>query len=388
MSGAEGPAPAPAVVEQHLGARSRMRRRGMRILVVVVVAFGGGGLTGAVLSYRLGSDPAGLSSGLPRSGPGGVAGVEGVAGRVLPSVVQLRVLCGDRGSTGSGVLLSSDGLILTNNHVAAAAAGGAGQITVLFQDGTSRPATIIGRDPSSDIAVVKATNVSGLTPITLGDSEQLQVGQPVVAVGSPLGLGGTVTTGIISAVHRAALAQDTGPSNDSGGPEVLDAIQTDAALNPGNSGGPLLDMTGRLIGINTAIFTFAASPGQQAGSVGIGFAIPINEVTRIATELQRNGHATKPLLGAKMVIQDRLAPLTDPPGARIVEITPPTGPAGKAGLKAGDLVVKLNDRAITTGAELIAAIRSHAPGDTITLQLGDRHTVTVVLGSQPVPATK
>jgi putative serine protease PepD len=147
-------------------------------------------------------------------------------------------------------------------------------------------------------------------------------------------------------------------------------------------------MTGRLIGINTAIASLGGAPDEQSGSVRLGFAVPINEVTRIAAQLQHTGQATKPVLGAKIEIRSPLAAPTDPPGARIVEIDPPTGPAGKAGLKPGDLVVKLDDRAITTGAELIAAIRSHAPGDTVTVQLGDRRSVAVGLGSQPVPATK
>jgi putative serine protease PepD len=286
------------------------------------------------------------------------------------------------------VLLSSGGLILTNNHVAAPAAGGAGQITVLFQDGRSTHATIVGRDPSSDIAVVQADNVSGLTPITLGDSTTARVGERVVAVGSPLGLGGTVTTGIISALHRAVIPDSDGPPNDPTTQEVLDAIQTDATINPGNSGGPLVDLTGRLIGINTAIASLGGAPDEQTGSVRIGFAVPINEVTRIASDLQHTGHATKALLGATLEIRSPLATPPDPPGARIVGVTPPTGPAGAAGLKAGDIVIQLDDRAITTGAELIAAIRSHAPGDTVTVRLSDGRAVAVVLGSQPVPATK
>jgi putative serine protease PepD len=357
------------------------------MVMVALLAVVIGGLTGAALAYQLARDPLGLGSRLPGIGPAGSDEVEGVAARVLPTVTQLRVRSGDQDATGSGVLLNPTGLILTNNHVVAPAAGGAGQITVLFQDGSSTAATIIGRDPSSDTALVQAHNAAGLTPITLGDSDSARVGQRVAAVGSPLGLGGTVTVGIISALHRA-VGGEGGPLNDSGVADILDTIQTDATINPGNSGGPLVDMAGRLIGINTAIASLGDPNAEQSGSVRLGFAIPINEITRIIAELRHNGQATKPVLGAKVAVSSRLAPLTDPSGARIVQIVPPDGPAGKAGLKAGDLVVGLNDRIITTGAELIAAIRSHSPGDTVTVRLGDGRGIVVALGSQPVPATK
>jgi putative serine protease PepD len=350
-----------------------------------------GGAVGGVLGYQVaagGGQFSVLDSPLPGADASAVpsTAVEEVARRTLPAVVQLRVSSGQRSGAGSGMVLSQDGLILTNNHVIEAAAGGAGKIVVLFQNGRSASAEIIGRDPTSDIAVVRAQNVSGLVPITLGNSDSVRVGQQVVAIGSPLGLGGTVTTGIVSALNRAvSVGRDNDPSGQDA--EVLNAIQTDAAINPGNSGGPLVDIEGRLIGINTAIASVGGT-GDVGGSVGLGFSIPINQAKRVAEELQRNGQATKPVLGVQVQTQSRLAPLTDPPGAKVVAVTPPDGPAGQAGLRPGDVIVRVNDRTITTGDELVATVRSHAPGETLTLQLSDGRSASVVLRGEPVPASK
>lgn len=358
-----------------------------RRLLVVAVVFGllaalvGGGVGGAV-GYRLALGGSVLGNPLPGADEAAAprTAVERVAQKVLPSVVQLRVVAGPQAGAGSGMVLSPDGLILTNNHVVEAAAGGAGEIKAVFQDGRAVPATIVGRDPSSDLAVVQAQGVSGLTPIVLGNSDSVRVGQQTVAVGSPLGLGGTVTTGIISAVNRAVSVGRDAAEQDPG--TVLNAIQTDAAINPGNSGGPLVDIEGRVIGINTAIAS--VGDGDQAGSVGLGFAIPINQAKRTAEELQKTGQATKPVLGVQVEVRSRLAPLTDPPGAKIVAISTPGGPADQAGLKAGDIVTEVNDRRITGGDELIAAIRSHAPGERVTLTLADGRTIAVTLGSEVV----
>jgi putative serine protease PepD len=300
--------------------------------------------------------------------------VEQVAQRVLPSVVQLRVEGGAlaRGQLGegSGMVVSADGLVLTNNHVVEPGAGG-GTLRAVFQDGRTSTVRIVGRDPETDIALVKADNVSGLTPVELGNSDGVRVGQQVTAFGSPLGLGGTVTTGIVSALDRAvSVGGDEGGAATPASSTVLSAIQTDAAINPGNSGGPLVDMQGRVIGINSAIAT--AGPG--GGSIGVGFSIPVNQAKRIADQLRTTGRATHAVLGVEV---------TDDPqqtGARLRTVTP-NGAAAKAGLKPGDLVVRFGDQQIATGTELQAAVRSEPPGAAVDVQLADR-TVRVTLGEK------
>ncbi|WP_227996889.1 S1C family serine protease [Nocardia australiensis] len=287
---------------------------------------------------------------------------QAVAQKVLPSVVMIKVASNRAEGEGSGVVLSSDGLILTNNHVAAGGGANA-KMEVVFADGSTAPASLVGADPVSDLAVVKVNGKSGLTPIELGGSSNLQVGQPVIAVGSPLGLAGTVTTGIVSALNRPVSTQGEGTPDTSVNP-VIDAIQTDAAINPGNSGGALVDGNGSLIGINTAIASLGGSEvsGQQSGSIGLGFAIPVDQARRVADELIKTGHATYAQLGIKLKAQDRVA--------RVLEATP-DGPAARAGIPAGTIVTKLDDRTIDSGDSLIAAVRSHQPGDKVKLTYTD-----------------
>jgi putative serine protease PepD len=293
--------------------------------------------------------------------------VEAVAQRVLPSLVQLRVEGGGGAGEGSGIVLGADGLLLTNNHVVESAANG-GRVVAVFQDGTNAPATIVGRDPSSDLAVLRAEGVSGLTPVTLGNSDSVRVGQQVVAFGSPLGLGGTVTTGIISALNRAvSVGEESGASEAT----VLSALQTDAAINPGNSGGPLVDLQGSLIGINSAI----ATTGAQGGSIGVGFSIPLNQAKRVAEELERTGRATRAVLGVGLAA--RAGATT---GAVIGQVVP-GGPADQAGIRTNETVTRVDDRLVTNGNELVAAIRDHAPGDRVTLTV-DGRLVEVTLGGQ------
>jgi putative serine protease PepD len=324
--------------------------------------------------------------------------VEQVAAKVVPSVVKLETAMGRQAEEGSGIVLSSDGLILTNNHVVAAAAqggqasgptgapeeggpidvpqaGGAMKTTVTFNDGRTVPFTVVGTDPSTDIAVVRAQGVSGLTPITIGSSSNLQVGQDVVAVGSPLGLEGTVTTGIVSALNRpVSTGGDASDQNT-----VLDAIQTDAAINPGNSGGALVNMNGELVGINSAIATLggSAADGPQSGSIGLGFAIPIAQAKRIADELVQSGSASHASLGVQ-VADDKTAN-----GAKIMEVSS-GGPAAQAGLPSGAVVTKLDDRVIGSSDALVAAVRSKAPGDkvslTYTADSDTAKTIQVTLG--------
>jgi putative serine protease PepD len=334
-----------------------------------------GGLIGGYVGYEAatgrttGGSSGVLTQPLPPADPGTtpLSPVEAVAARVLPSVVQLQVEGPSGAGEGSGIVLSADGLLLTNNHVIESAAS-SGQVVALFQDGTSAPTRIVGRDPSSDLAVLRAQGVAGLTPVALGNSDSARVGQQVVAFGAPLGLGGTVTTGIISALDRAvSVGEESGASEAT----VLSALQTDAAINPGNSGGPLVDMQGALIGINSAI----ATTGAEGGSIGVGFSIPINQAKRVAEELERTGRATRAVLGVGLAVRGRATN-----GAVIGEVEP-GGPADQAGVRPNEVVTRVDDRLVTNGNELIAAIRDHAPGDRVTLTVDGRQ-VPVTLGGR------
>jgi putative serine protease PepD len=305
--------------------------------------------------------------------------VEQVAAKVVPSVVKLETDLGRQSKEGSGIILSADGLILTNNHVvsAAQAPGGQGapQTRVTFADGNTAPFTIVGTDPSSDIAVVRAEGVTGLTPITIGSSASLRVGQNVVAIGSPLGLEGTVTTGIISALNRPVAA--TGDADNQN--TILDAIQSDAAINLGNSGGALVNMNGDLIGVVSALAVMGGDSGATGGgSIGLGFAIPVDQAKRIADELIQNGTATHASLG----VQIDQASASD--GAKIVDVTS-GGAAAAAGLPNNVVVTKIDGRPINSAAALRAAVRSKAPGDKVTLTYvdgsGKPQTVEVTLGT-------
>jgi putative serine protease PepD len=298
--------------------------------------------------------------------------VEAVAEKVLPSVVQLQVRGRSSAGEGSGFVISSDGLIVTNNHVVEPTVDG-GDIVAVFQDGTTAPATIVGRDPTSDVAVVRAEGLSGLPTVDLGRSDDLRVGQSLVAIGSPFELSGTVTAGIVSSLHRPTRAG----GEDGSQATVLDAIQTDAAINPGNSGGPLVNMAGEVIGINSAIYSPTAGGESQGGSVGIGFAIPIDQARRTADEIVKTGKATQTILG--VTVRDG-----EQGGARIVDVTA-GGPGAKAGLKPGDVVTKLDERSIDTSDALVAAVRSHQPGDKVRLELSDgARTVDATLAGQQV----
>ena len=372
---AAGPAPAP-----------RSRGRAGLLVGAVVLALVAGGIGGAVGALATRSDdnsgpvnnalnaPASVTPAASSAPPGSVPAV---AQKVVPSVVMIRV-AGARGEggEGSGVVLSSDGLILTNNHVASGAGPNA-KMEVAFQDGTTATASVVGVDPVSDLAVIKVQGKTDLTPIELGTSSNVMVGQPVVAVGSPLGLAGTVTTGIVSALSRPV--STSGEAGSQG--TVISAIQTDAAINPGNSGGALVDMNGKLIGINTAIATLGASEmqGSQSGSIGLGFAIPVDQARRIADELIKTGHATYAQIGISVRAQD------DADGARVLDVTP-DGPAVKAGIPANAIVTKVDNQVIDSGNSLIAAVRSHQPGDKVKVTYTDPQgqnpkTVEVTLGA-------
>lgn len=284
--------------------------------------------------------------------------VAGIAKRVLPSVVSISTESESGGGTGSGFIIDSNGYILTNNHVVADAVSG-GKITVSLNDGRTIGATIIGRDSSYDLAVLKiaATNLPALQ---FGDSDKIQVGDAVIAIGSPLGLAGTVTSGIISAKDRAVTAGESAGANS-----FINALQTDAAINPGNSGGPLVDASGAVIGVNSAIASLGSSYGSQSGSIGLGFAIPINQARKTANQLIKTGKSTYPIIGVAIDTSFKGS------GAKIAESAKAIsngGPADLGGLMAGDIITKFDRKTVGNSDELIVAVRAKSVGDTVTVE--------------------
>jgi putative serine protease PepD len=303
--------------------------------------------------------------------------VEQVAARVLPSVVTLETKAGDESEMGSGIVLTSDGLIMTNNHVVApihAEPPESASHVVTLYDGRTALFAVVATDPKSDIAVVRAQGITGLYPVSVGRSAGLHVGQPVAAVGSPLGLQNTLSTGVISALNRAVVTAADADNQLA----AFDAIQTDAALNPGSSGGALVDMDGELIGMNSAIAALAGAGGIRSGSIGIGFAIPVDNASRIARELIASGRATHGWLGVDV---------GDDPNNRGAKITGVTdgSPAAVAGLPIGSVITKVDDVVTGSANAFVAAVRSRAPGTQINLGCiepsGVSRTVAVTLGS-------
>ena len=358
-------------------ARSKdSRARGLLtagLVAAMLVSGGIGGIVGATIAGG-GSDSV-LSMPVNTDQPTNPAPdgtVEAVAEKVKPSVVSIEVAGRSAAGEGSGVVLSRDGLIVTNNHVVDLARAG-GEIQVTFSDGRTAPAKVVGTDPATDIAVIRADDAGELTPITLGTSSSLRVGQAVAAVGSPLGLSNTVTTGIVSALERPVRAG--GSKSDQS--TVIDAIQTDAAVNPGNSGGALVNMNGELIGINSAIASLGGSQGES-GSIGLGFAIPVDQARRIADQLIKQGFATRAVLGVAV---------TDPPrgvGALVRQVEP-DGAAGRAGIPENVVITRFGERRIEDGDALVAAVRSRNPGDVVSVTYADpesnqEKSVDVTLG--------
>ena len=269
--------------------------------------------------------------------------IAGIAARVSPSVVSIEVRSGQSGGSGSGFFLDSSGHILTNNHVISLAATGGAKISVQLANGKTYDAKLIGRDISYDLAVIKI-QVTDAPALQLGNSDVVQVGDGVIAIGSPLGLTGTVTSGIISAKNR--------PVTSGGGTRessFINALQTDAAINPGNSGGPLVDLAGAVIGINSAIATTGSSFGGQSGSIGLGFAIPINQARKTADQLIKNGVSTYPIMGVSLDTRYTGS------GAKIAEESGAVsagGPADGAGIKPGDVIIEIDGKSISTADEI------------------------------------
>ncbi|WP_427920131.1 S1C family serine protease [Streptomyces sp. cg40] len=388
-------APAPPIAPlQQTGAapptQEQRRNRTRKLLVVsgLVLALVSGGVGGVVGAY-LERDGVGGDVVLPQAGAedgGRAAGsVAGIAARALPSVVTLHVSGDEESGTGTGIVLDTRGHILTNNHVVQPA-GGDGEISVSFSGGQTARAKVVGHDTGYDLAVVQVSRVRGLRPMPLGNSDNVRVGDPVVAIGAPFDLDNTVTAGIISAKDRPITAG--GDAADGSDVSYVDALQTDAPINPGNSGGPLLDAQGRVVGINSAIRS--ADDGTdtgdgQAGSIGLGFAIPVNQAKRVAEELINTGRATHPVIGVTLDMD------YSGDGARVATkgsggdpAVTAGGPGAKAGLKAGDVIIQVDGERVHTGDELIVRTRAHRPGDhlRLTLRRGGRNmTVSLVLGS-------
>ncbi|NUO91164.1 MAG: PDZ domain-containing protein [Dermatophilaceae bacterium] len=312
-----------------------------------------------------------------------------VAAAVAPSVVSIDVTTQQSSGAGSGVVFDKSGHILTNNHVVEGA-GSNGSITVTLSDGRTYDATVVGTDPSTDLAVIRLKSApSDLTPITLGNSESLKVGDPTMAVGNPLGLSGTVTTGIVSALNRPV---STGTSSESpfgqqssGNEVVTNAIQTSAAINPGNSGGALVNAKGELIGINSSIASLGQSQGSQSGNIGIGFAIPVKEAKSIADQLIKSGKAEHAFLGVSTrdtVVTDGSAKRA---GAQVAAVSNGT-PAANAGIRTGDVIIAVDGQRVDSATALVAQIREMTAGEKTKLTIirgGSRQDVEVTLAVKP-----
>jgi putative serine protease PepD len=327
----------------------------------------------AAVNNECPSNRTGVTLGSPSSAAGSL---NSIVTKVSPSVVTINVTTPNGGGTGSGSIFkttSTFSYVVTNNHVIESAVGGSGIITVELDNGDQATATIVGREPNYDLAVLKITK-SKLPTIEIGDSSQLKIGDQVIAFGSPLGLDHTVTSGIVSSLNRPVVTSGSSTSTQS----YVDAIQTDAAINPGNSGGPLTDSLGRMIGINAATATLGSTSGQS-GSIGLGFAIPMSQALRVMNEIIDTGKATRPVLG---VFFDES--FTSGKGAKISSLSPNEG-AQKAGIPVGAIITSINGMRITDHVSAIVRIRSFSPGEKVTIvatmPTGGTKTFNVTLGS-------
>ena len=355
----------------------KKKRKNTPLSAVIVISLVFGGTAGGALGYLAADFSNGVSNSTSQvsetSKPVAITPatetVSQIVQNVKPSVVSIKAEGNSGSGTGSGFIYREDGYIVTNNHVAAPAING-GKLTVYLEDKTSFEAKLVGRNASYDLAVLKI-DATGLKPVNIGDSSAINVGDLTVAFGSPLGLTGTVTSGIVSAINRPVTA---GGADDQ---SFISAIQTDAAINPGNSGGPLVNGQGQVIGVNSAIATLGN--GTQSGSIGLGFAIPINQAQRVISEIIESGKSTTPIAGIS------IDSTYNGVGAKIAEVVA-DGPAASTDLKVGDIVTKINGEVVEDSTELIVAIRRNNPGDTIVLMVknsaGNEREVSVVLGSR------
>jgi putative serine protease PepD len=419
-------------VPEEGGSFRRRDRRGLLVPVVataVVAALIGGGVgAGIAIATNPRTSVTSTSSsgqGVVINNPSSASAVSAVAAKASPSVVTIAVSASSESGTGSGIVLSSDGYVLTNNHVVTLDGDtSGGTISVTTSDGHIYPAKIVGTDPLNDLAVIKLTGASGLRPAVFADSSKLNVGDPVVAIGAPLDLPNTVTTGIVSALNRSiAVAssavpkssgsgsdQNGGGSGGSGGSDspfnfwnfgdqgqtqqqaqtsniYLSVLQTDAAINPGNSGGALLDAQGRVIGVNVAIAgtSSSSSAGEQSGSIGVGFSIPSNVAKRIADEIIADKTPTHGQLGVTSVANESATTGTVA-GVKVSQATSGS-PAAAAGIKQGDIITKVGDVAVTSYTDLAGQVRAYAAGSKVVITYyrgGTAHETTVTLGKAKV----
>ena len=363
------------------------RRRGVRWAlagaVAVVVGVAGGLIGAAIESTNSSAATAGSSAANTAAGTTAACQVTQVANQVLPSVVTISAAGSPGAGTGSGEIIRSDGYILTNNHVIATAAHG-GSVEVLFSDGATSPATIAGRDVLTDLAVLKVQSARNLKAIALGSSDSVHVGQPVVALGAPLGLSGTVTAGIVSALDRTVEV----PAENDSSALLVSAVQTDAAINPGNSGGALVNCAGQLVGVPTAGATVPSpSGGASAGNVGLGFAIPVDVATTIADELITSGRATHAFFGLQTTpIPESASAQAGVPGGLFVGGVVAGGPAEQAGLRQGDVITSVEGQPATGNVQLQELTLTKKPGDKVTVDYvrdGHSASTTITLGTQP-----
>jgi putative serine protease PepD len=370
----------PAVHESASPSRLRRSLPWLALVSALVV----GGVVGGVIVAATGSSgssqtPSQVSNAAAASG----CAVPSIASAVIPSVVTIAASGSGGSGTGSGEVIRSDGYILTNNHVISVAAGG-GSVEVLFSDGTTAPATITGRDPLTDLAVLKVQPPHQLKVIQFGSSESVAVGEPVVAVGAPLGLSGTVTSGIVSATDRTIQV----PGENDRSALLASAVQTDAAINPGNSGGALVNCAAKLIGVPTAGATVPGPSGEASGgSVGLGFAIPVDLAKRLSDEIISTGRVTHAYFGLQTVpIPPSAAAQAGVPEGLFVEAVSAGGPAAQAGLRADDVITSINGEPATSNIQLQKLTLTKEPGDTVPIAYSRNGTsakVTVTLGTQP-----
>ena len=336
------------------------------IIAIALVAGGAGAAVDRAVFHRESSSSASLQQLAQTSVDRPNGSIASLAAKLTPSVVAIKVDGYQGSGTGSGFVIKSDGFILTNHHVVAGV-GDNVRITVVFADGSTARGKVVGTNSAYDLAVVKVDR-TGLPAVTLGNSDNVVVGDAVIAIGSPLGLQSTVTSGIISALNRPVTTGDMNATS------YISAMQTDAAINHGNSGGPLIDGSGAVIGINSAIATLGSTFGSESGSIGLGFAIPINQAKRIAEEIMQTGTSKVPVMG--IGIDMNYSGL----GARVGSVRSGEG-AAKAGIKSGDVITKFNGKPVADATELIVAIRSHLPGDTVKVTLGSGKQLSVLLGA-------
>ncbi len=364
--------------------RARGRRRWQPWVAAGTLLVAGGIVAGCTSTAKTsGSAAASASSSAASSSSASVCAVTSVADQVIPSVVTIAASGASGSGTGSGEVIKSDGYILTNNHVISVAADG-GSVQVLFSDGKAVPATITGRDPLTDLAVLKVASSPQLKVIALGSSGSVVVGQPVVAIGAPLGLSGTVTSGIVSALDRTIEV----PGENDRSALLVSALQTDAAINPGNSGGALVNCAGQLVGVPTAGASVPSASGESAGgSIGLGFAIPVDLATSIANEIIASGRVTHAYFGLQTVpIPPSAAAQAGLPVGLFVQAVAPNGPAASAGLRPDDVITSIDGKPATSNIQVQELTLTKKPGDTVPVEYvraGKSAKATVTLGAQP-----